>query len=256
MATSLAPDAGTPIIVVEGLSRNASVSAASEMPMREKQRGTTRQGVRKMRSLRILCLHGYRGNADRLRNQLRAIYSVKESPARFECVNAPSLSQGDFGWWHAMPEAPTPGAELTARPMSYKGWPRTQACLASIFKNKGPFDGVLGFSQGACLTSLLVGMRGLANPDGAEIAFDFAIMIGGLVSSDRQHAELYERRQSYDLPSLHVMGGNDVVVPPTRSRQLADRFVRPTIFQHDGGHVIPRHRSFSEAFARFLKERQ
>lgn len=41
------------------------------------------------------------------------------------------------------------------------------------------------------------------------------------------------------LPSLHLMGAADKVVPADSSRQLASRFVDPIIIEHEQGHCIP-----------------
>ena len=41
------------------------------------------------------------------------------------------------------------------------------------------------------------------------------------------------------LPSLHIMGAADKVVPAESSRQLANRFVTPHIIEHEQGHCIP-----------------
>jgi pimeloyl-ACP methyl ester carboxylesterase len=41
------------------------------------------------------------------------------------------------------------------------------------------------------------------------------------------------------LPSLHLIGAADRVVPPPSSRLLATRFLSPTLLEHDQGHCIP-----------------
>lgn len=156
---------------------------------------------------RILALHGYHGSAEQLRRQLPWLDVV--------ALDAPSRATGDFGWWHA-------------RDGRYVGWERTRDAIGALIA-KQPFDGVLGFSQGAVLASLLVGL----------FDFRFAIMIGGFASRDPAHAEIYARTERYALPSLHVIGRADGVVPPESSRLLAARFRDPEIVEHPGGHVIP-----------------
>jgi hypothetical protein len=41
------------------------------------------------------------------------------------------------------------------------------------------------------------------------------------------------------LPSLHLIGAADKVVPPESSRQLAGRFLAPRVIEHEQGHCIP-----------------
>ncbi|HEY2515477.1 MAG TPA: hypothetical protein VGI39_31635 [Polyangiaceae bacterium] len=197
-----------------------------------------------MKRLRILCLHGYHGTGAILRRQTAAWFEELSSLAEFVYLDAPSLAAGDFGWWHAVeseqdPARDDPGVEGGDR--HYKGWARTRAEIVAAFERQGPFDGVLGFSQGAALAGLLVGLRA---PDGHPTAerplrFDFAIVVSGFASSDRELARLYERRGAYELPSLHVVGRTDGIVPTGDSRALASRFSAPLIVEHGGGHVVP-----------------
>ena len=90
-----------------------------------------------------------------------------EPLAEFVCVDAPSLATGDFGWWHAVSsDGNDPKhAGVGQSTMRYEGWSKTENWLVSLFVQSAPFDGVFGFSQGAALTSLLVGLR---NPREAE----------------------------------------------------------------------------------------
>jgi len=195
------------------------------------------------RRLRVLCLHGYHGSAATLRAQMRGLVEGLEDRADFVCVDAPSLAGGDFGWWHAVDDkrdAARDDAGVTVRHTHYKGWARTRDAIVAAFGHEGPFDGVFGFSQGAALTGLLVGLRapGGRPADERPLAFDFAIMVGGFRSNDPEHASLYARRDSYDLPSLHVLGRADAVVPNERSRALAACFPGATLVEHGGGHVV------------------
>jgi len=135
-----------------------------------------------MNRLRILCLHGYHGSADTLRAQVRSLFKGLESWVEFVHVDAPSLSSGDFGWWHAVPSRRSPrrgDPGVGTRPMHYDGWDRTRDWAVALFNDQGPFDGVFGFSQGAALSSLLVGLR---SPDGMmtperPLSFNFAMMV-------------------------------------------------------------------------------
>ncbi|HWO22422.1 MAG TPA: alpha/beta hydrolase fold domain-containing protein [Kofleriaceae bacterium] len=207
------------------------------------------------RKLRILCLHGYHGSADVLRQQVAALAAELASIAELVYVDAPSIAAGGYGWWHAVdderaPPSDDPGVGGPRR--HYQGWARTRDALAARFASDGPFDGVLGFSQGAALAGLLVGLRA---PDGRPtperpLVFGFAILFSGFSSNDQELAQLYARRDSYALPSLHVLGRADGIVAPAISRALAERFEAPVLVEHDGGHVVvggPRVRAFVEA---------
>jgi acetyl esterase/lipase len=195
------------------------------------------------RKLRLLCLHGYHGSAEVMRSQMRALFEGLESLVELVCVDAPSLAQGDFGWWHAVQDERAPAREdpdLGSAARHYKGWARSRDALIERFQRQGPFDGVFGFSQGAALTGLLVGLRASDGRPTREhpLAFRFAVLVSGFPSNDPSHGALYASRASYALPSLHLVGRADGIVPPRETRALAARFANPLVVEHDGGHVI------------------
>ena len=182
----------------------------------------------KMKRLRILCLHGYHGSAQILRRQLTPLADGLTELAEFVCIDAPSLAEGDFGWWHAASAESVANAGVGPGTKRYEGWQRTRDAIGSAFAQLGPFDGAFGFSQGAALTALLVGLRsGSDEPSGMvgkhqdrSLAFDFAIMTGGFVGADPDLARLYGAGSNYDLPSVHIIGRSDTIVPPVASIEL------------------------------------
>ena len=206
-----------------------------------------------MRPLRILCLHGYHGSGEVLRRQMQSLISGLESRVELVYLDAPALSEGDYGWWHAR------GGDESGvghAPMRYEGWDRTRKAIVAAFEQRGPFDGVFGFSQGAALAGLLVGLRA---PDGVPtteqpLTFDFAILVSGFVSNDPAHAPLYAHPGSYALPSLHIVGRSDGIVPARDSKELAARFGDATILEHGGGHVIASEPSIRSGVDSFLQE--
>jgi|GEM_PF-483702 len=212
-----------------------------------------------MKKLRILCLHGYHGSAAILRGQMAPLADGMDSLAEFITVDAPSLASGDFGWWHAVAnenagDDEDPGVGPGAK--YYKGWKRTRDGIVSIFAQQGPFDGVFGFSQGAALTGLLVGLRA---PDGKAteakpLVFDFAVMTGGFPSIDTGLARMYHDKESYDLPSVHIIGRSDYIVSREVSLSLASRFKDPIILEHSGGHVVAGTLEVRRRFKSFLEE--
>ena len=210
-----------------------------------------------MRKLRILCLHGYHGSGEVLRGQMQSLMTGFESRVELVYLDAPSLAVGDHGWWHAVREgAPDDGDDpgVGHVRMRYRGWETTRAAIVSAFEKQGPFDGIFGFSQGAALAGLLVGLRA---PDGVPtpehpLAFDFAILVSGFVSNDPSHASLYAATAGYALPSLHVIGRSDGIVPARDSKDLAAHFDAPTVLGHPGGHVVASDTATRAGFGAFL----
>ncbi|HWU91022.1 MAG TPA: alpha/beta hydrolase fold domain-containing protein [Kofleriaceae bacterium] len=213
------------------------------------------------RKLRILCLHGYHGNARVLRSQMGSLAAELEPLAELVFIDAPSLAAADYGWWHAVNDERDPASDdpgVGGRRRHYKGWARTREAIVALFESRGPFDGVFGFSQGAALAGLLVGLRA---PDGRPtperpLRFDFALVVSGFSSNDPELARLHAQRDSYDLPSLHVFGRADAIVAAADSRALSAHFTNPTLVEHAGGHVIPDEPFVRDRIRAFLEERR
>ena len=87
----------------------------------------------------------------------------------------------------------------------------------------------------------------------APISFDLAIMVGGFTSTAPQRAQLVVHKLR--VPSLHVMGRNDAIVPMRDSQLLAERFAQPVIIEHGGGHVIPDDPAIARRIAAFVADR-
>jgi len=177
-----------------------------------------------------LCLHGYHGNAEIMRRQMSPLAS-SISGVEFVYVDAPSLAVGDFGWWHS----------------PARGWDRTRDWARDLFATEPRFDGVFGFSQGAAFTGLLAGMQ---QDPATTIRFDFAVMVGGFKNDAPQHAEFYRRAST--VPSLHIIGYADGVIPRNDSEDLVEQFENPIVLYHAGGHVIPADRAIVDGVTKFL----
>jgi predicted esterase len=202
-----------------------------------------------MRALRMLCLHGFRGSGSALRAQMRKLVHGLEPELELLCPDAPARATGGPGWWNAVP--------LEGAAKHYQGWEQTRDFSISFFRDNGPIDGVFGFSQGAVLAALLVGLRSPSGIPTREqpLTFDFAILVGGFLSNDPAHSALYESAASFALPSLHMIGRADRIVASEASLALAARFKAPLLFEHDGGHVIPSTAEARATFSAFLASR-
>src|ERR1700730_1043029 len=186
-----------------------------------------------MPDLRVLCLHGYHGTGAILRRQMAPLAGSLPATIEFVYIDAPSLALGGFGWWHE----------------GFSGWEHTRDWIAERLSAGPRIDGLFGFSQGAALTGLLSALRESPQaPRGLD--FGFAIMVGGFTSFLPQHAHLFPRPLT--IPSVHVTGHSDGVVPRSDSLKLAGRFADPLVLEHSRGQVIPGNRAVAEPIARFL----
>ena len=192
---------------------------------------SSQPGRKATRDLRVLCLHGYHGSGAILRRQMAPLAAAVPPGVELVYADAPALAEGDFGWWHE----------------GFRGWERTRDWAVELLRTGPRIDGIFGFSQGAALTGLLAALRD-SRP--SPIWFEFAIMVGGFTSTMPQHAGLF--RHKLTIPSVHVTGRADAIVPRRDSLLLADRFADPLIIEHPGGHVIPADTTVTAPIAGFL----
>ncbi|CAG2182587.1 unnamed protein product, partial [Oppiella nova] len=134
-----------------------------------------------------------------------------------------------------------------------KGFDETLSLIRHTFETQGPFDGILGFSQGSALVALLCCLKTLNE---FNYNLKFVVIIAGFKSLSTKHLELFDRLngQLIDIPSLHIIGETDQIIDKTRSEQLSQHFVNPFIIYHSGGHLVPSHSSNRQKFHQFFDQ--
>ncbi|CAB3406393.1 unnamed protein product [Caenorhabditis bovis] len=166
---------------------------------------------------------------------------VMKNFADFEFMNAPHKVAADNnvetsrGWWFSNEET----MSFSSRePTNIAiGFDESIAEVLKFIEQNGPFDGLMGFSQGASMAHLLIAKAQLGEIDLKGIRF--AIFFSGFLSLSTMHDNLTQLR-IVDLPSLHLYGNADEIVASSKSELLADRFEIPAIrINHEGGHFVP-----------------
>jgi len=109
--------------------------------------------------------------------------------------------------------------------------------IEDLMIKQGPFDGLMGFSQGSILSAALVGLQqqGLALTRVPNIKY--LMIIGGArfrgaIVADKAYAIKIK------IPSLHFLGDNDFL--KSAGEELIESFVDPFIIRHPKGHTVPR----------------
>ncbi|XP_068272003.1 esterase OVCA2 [Nyctibius grandis] len=192
------------------------------------------------RPLRLLGLHGYRQSARRFRQRTGALRKALRGRAELVAVSAPHAVPGcgedddrddpPRGWWFSGPGTFEAG-EAAAAPA---GLEESLSAVAAALAEHGPFDGLLGFSQGAALAAMVCALRARGDP---RFPVAFAILVAGFASRAPAHGHFY--REPIALPTLHVVGDADAVIAAPLSRELARHFVEPVVLSHPGGHFVP-----------------
>ena len=207
--------------------------------------------------LRVLCLHGYTQNGSVLKRKLLglekhvqercpgAVFTYPTGPheAKEEWVEALDEAEAALAgpaaqsraWWSKSPRQESGGEE------TYAGWAQSVELLAEIRQRSGPFDAVLGFSQGAAVAALLAVAWGVPR----------CITAGGYVARGHPLAAELERGE-HSTRTLHAAGAKDTLVTETASQELASLFQDSQLFRHDGGHGVPGSAEFRDAVVELL----
>lgn len=174
----------------------------------------------------------------------------------------------------------------------YTGLSASLSLIADVIKTAGPFDGVIGFSQGAALAAMLAsllegparkrafdtttagggmgypacfltgddgereGERGGGGGGGMiQPPLKFAVCYSGFrAPPGRRYGAFYEPR--IQTPILHVLGQVDVVVEEARARELVGVCEGGgRVVVHPGGHFVPSQRPWLDAVVGFVRER-
>lgn len=156
-------------------------------------------------------------------------------------------------------EGKSSGEKLPVRPAQstqMRGWEATERLLRETADARGPFDGVLGFSQGASTAALA-----LATIPELQATVRFAVLFSGFEPMDpRAAAKLRDSAGGggagvRGVRSLHVHGVADRMVARHRAEALMGAFEeRPEFFSHEGGHGVPSSKPFRERLKQFVLE--
>nr|XP_017254166.1 PREDICTED: uncharacterized protein LOC108224120 isoform X2 [Daucus carota subsp. sativus]XP_017254167.1 PREDICTED: uncharacterized protein LOC108224120 isoform X2 [Daucus carota subsp. sativus] len=189
------------------------------------------------RKPKFLCLHGFRTSGHILKTQLhkwpqfvldKLDLVIPDAP--FPCTGKSSV-EGIFDppyyeWFQ-------PNKDFTVFTNFDECLEYIQECMIK----HGPFDGLLGFSQGAFLSAALPGMqaKGLALTKVPKIKF-VIIISGGKLKNEALLQKAFS--DVYHFPSLHILGEMDFLKP--QGTALLESFADPVVIHHPKGHTIPR----------------
>lgn len=262
--------------------------------------------------LKILMLHGYTQSGPLFRAKTRALEKnlQKAFPAGIALVyptapiklhradipvwdnssssststNTPTAKDDDddpdaWGWWRRKGET---------EPYVYEGLETGCAKVAEVLVSDGPFDGVIGFSQGGALAGMVASLlepgrreafekaqsdksvNGMPYPAAFETStgymseavhapLKFAVSYSGFAATmEGAYRAFYEPK--IQTPMLHFLGSVDTVVEERRSLRLVEacedggREGRRVVY-HPGGHFLPSsQKQYVGALVGFIRE--
>lgn len=203
-----------------------------------------------IRPMKILLLHGFRQNATTIRDAMKPLISaLRPYPIEFIILNSPMVYRPGttpFGdseithptwaqpadhlrcWWIASDDG---GKE-------YVGWESSVRFIERAWVEKGGWDGVVAFSQGATLSWLLSAMSNLSCSRSR-----FAVLISGSPSRAVAH-QIFQQNKIKGIKTQHIYGVQDhhLGTPEEmkeRTLKLAATYEDAEIVEHGGGHFTP-----------------
>lgn len=205
--------------------------------------------------LKILAFHGYRQNGAVFRGKIGSFRKAVAKYAQLVFVSGPHKVVNEDGagdedarsWWFNAEDNTFSGKCLGGLALGFQD---TLAMIEKVEKEHGPFDGFMGFSQGACLVGLLAAMQ---QKGYLPYSFKFAIFASGFRSGSLVHKGFYD--EDISLPSLHVYGESDSIIPKEMSESLINLFIKPVVAEHSGGHYVACSGAIKDAYQDFLSDR-
>ncbi|KAK7733266.1 hypothetical protein SLS63_004795 [Diaporthe eres] len=204
--------------------------------------------------MRFLCLHGYQQSAAIMQSETPFLKPIFEQIAGdkvdFLYINAPYLSvptasgEPTFAWWD--PKDPE----------------RTFGYLSRVLDEQGPFDGIIGFSQGATVSCLLAAFLERPKRMRPSTFTTFHAPLRLVISYSGYHED-DERLQKYynphiKTPIFHFISSTDPVVAEERCFRLVkkceDSNDRVLVYRGSGFHRVPATKMTAQALSRILVE--
>lgn len=129
--------------------------------------------------------------------------------------------------------------------------------LSEYVASEGPFDGVIGFSQGAALAAILLARDEFPAP------FSFAVFICGgppfceesLRDGVVQYVDVSPKSGILKLPTAHLIGGQDDAMPECLKLVNVCREQTRIVFDHGAGHQVPVNpKGITEEMAKIIQQ--
>lgn len=201
----------------------------------------------------VLLFHGYTQNAAGFAAGAQPLTATFPADVRVLVPDAPhECSEEAVASFYAQRRGARPAAphrtwwRASDSGEEYLGWEQTLAQVRELIEREAPL-GVIGFSQGAMLATLIAALsaRGELPP------LRFAVLIAGRVP--RASTLLPLLAEKIRVPSLHVWGRRDAF-SASLSPELVERFESKTshALVWPGAHLLPTRGFAPRAIAQFV----
>mmetsp|Transcript_11705 Transcript_11705/g.10334 ORF Transcript_11705/g.10334 Transcript_11705/m.10334 type:complete len:264 (+) Transcript_11705:31-822(+) len=202
---------------------------------------------RKHHKLRILCFHGYYNNIDVMKHQLGYYEQIFKNYADFEYINGFHENQDifDFQLYKLFKNQSFYSWALnddkTNKP---KGFLESLGYVIDFMNRTGPYDGILGFSQGTFLVRTLLKLREFKTEfPHLEHIPEFGIIISGplrlsIKLSKEYPQDKYKLLTPFQQPVLYMYGEKDIYLEKIKFGVIEEGDF--TVIKHSAGHNVPK----------------
>lgn len=198
--------------------------------------------------LRVLCLHSWRTSGSIFKEQFER---AKLGPALDDLVemvfvDAPNKATGraprdvlagfpgrDYYEWFTVEGAEENIEEFQ---LAHFGLDASEAYVERVIREQGPFDGLMGFSQGAVVAATMAAMQRVGMTLRGAPPLRFVCVFGAAHSRHPRHLEAFQQGR-VEIPTCHIIGHKDFI--KEHSVNLVRQFDSPIVICHPRGHVIP-----------------
>jgi pimeloyl-ACP methyl ester carboxylesterase len=212
----------------------------------------------------ILFLHGFTQNAIIFEKRIKTLLKALKENFNYDIVipNAPHVIENSNieeevkrGWLYLNENDKMNADDFVKEELIYLGLEET---LESIMKiNTEDVKCIIAFSQGSLVATFLC----------ALICHDVewrkrfmnmkcVLITSGFIEPRPLNKEVKDIifAKELDIPSLHVIGENDVYIVPEKSKKAAGLFKDAKIHLHNGKHYLPTSKDDLVVFVNFLKK--
>ena len=198
--------------------------------------------------MRILALHGSRQNGEVFRTRLAPVVTrLEDAGHQVVFVDAPHelpMGVGDEvpmrTWWSSG------GGDVR----DTTGWDKSLEALREMWTSRGPFQGIIGFSQGASAGLILCELADAADECFASLRC--AVLCAGYVVPSP--GAVPNPIVSSRIRAMIIAGDADEAVPPADTLACAHRFHSSITRTHPGNHAFPSKSQDTRAVAEFFDE--
>ncbi|KAF0695587.1 Aste57867_13627 [Aphanomyces stellatus] len=210
------------------------------------------------RKLRFLCLHGGRSNSTIMTLQTSGFLQAfgasadlveldgtykASGPPEDEILSIFGEDEPYFEWWDSNDHEDE----------VYPGWEKSLERVQRHVEHKGPYDVILGFSQGAMMATLMTAHY----LEKKWVPYKAVVLVGGMWPADGMPSSSDNQGDAgnvqLNFPAIHVLGEKDFMYEDGKKQIEHYTASSRHVFTHAGGHRFPALPQYKDMYSEIAK---